>query len=1417
MLILRTSHNIPAGLLLLCAAGPAFAQTVPAGRLELVEVRINNQNPGMTSRVTYPAANSYAVTLTGNFSQGTGTAVYRMDLPSPAFTSARVGPSGLELTPAASFRASLSVTGPGGASVRDEATTGLDNCTGRPAGGGTPTAEWDCQKRVLAVQTINGRRLARKTSVIAYGTYVGVDVDAYYSFEPPPATDSIRLVGPVEPEQRKVAMGSKVTFRAKVNYTLLSSSRAALALRLFDKPQDGILQASSDFVTIRARTPEAGLDHPEALEIKDFEVPKSDAKLYLQAVLIDELNPRVLARSATVEFSPSVKVFVSHLEFVQVTQTEKGEIPLIPGKRTVIRAFIKQEPAEPQITGITGTIATESQSGDPGRALVLLNKTPVSAHERPDRGNDTHSLNFVTEDYSDNVTYTLWLERPLSAGDGVLLEPAKEKPRDFSLSFTEPLQFSNDAILARDRYPVPYLFLIRVLPLCVPSPSDPSRYLCPTPPPKRLGELAQLLLPTGRALKVIDPNNRNLPFPLVPPLDQNLGPDLRKRREEEALSRFQAWLRKIWHEYDNRTDMLVALIPNGIPLHLDGRAESTFVRGGKGRVAWVRDQIATRSAEVTGWVLAHEIGHNLGLRHTNTSDGCLQFAGDPETNWSKAYPDGSGTTHEVGFDVRKGRVTGSGKFDLMTYCHPDNLWISPFHYRQLIRQFEQYSKTGNLANLDTLPVPGEVTPMKTASHTVEGPSRRADPVEHLLIGGWAARDGSAAGLDPVYRSVSARSADATDPGGSHCIEFHGTEGKLGEHCFALSFDSYEDSVQLERAWFTADVVAPAGFRRIVLVHQGRALTELTAGEKPALRIASPEAGARLESVVSLAWEASHPSATELFYRVDYSLNGGATWDPLVLDWTAPNFPLDPKELPAAGRYHFRVTAVAGLDSSSAIVGPIEVVQRPSLERPADPVAFGETNVRTPVSREVVLHNSGTGPLVIDSIESTNPSFALVDVTFPLTIASGGREPLQIDFLPQTAGRFTGMLRLASNATPAVPGIALEAIAVDPGAPRLTPPAAATLDFGEVTAGQARDLPLLLRNAGGSTLTVSSVSSSNALFRVVLPAIPVSVAAGGQISLTLRFAPTAAGPQAATLAVNSNDQLLPRWEIALRGSGIAPPAGPPQTPPVILRVDFGNVTAGQFAERNVTVMNNGTAPLTITAAVFSNPAFTGSPATPFIVVAGGQRAYTVRFAPTAAGAFTGTLTFSSTDPTLPASIVELTGAGVAAPPPAGPRTVTLQVDDGAFERILSLPTGGDAYFINRITPPSYPATLRAVQVFFGEQGLRAGDSVTILAAAHPSGVAELGAPRFLTPSHRLTAQGETTFQEFPVSPITIESGDFLVGFAVGVSADLPVMPLDITIYRSRSYLSRNGTLYDLIHTLPSGALGNFAIRAVVDLR
>ncbi|MGH9445790.1 MAG: choice-of-anchor D domain-containing protein [Terriglobia bacterium] len=79
----------------------------------------------------------------------------------------------------------------------------------------------------------------------------------------------------------------------------------------------------------------------------------------------------------------------------------------------------------------------------------------------------------------------------------------------------------------------------------------------------------------------------------------------------------------------------------------------------------------------------------------------------------------------------------------------------------------------------------------------------------------------------------------------------------------------------------------------------------------------------------------------------------------------------------------------------------------------------------------------------------------------------------------------------------------------------------SLSFGAVTMGSSSTLPVVVTNTGGASITISQATTAGAGFSITGPALPLTLAAGGDASFTVTFDPTAAGSAAGDLSIVSN--------------------------------------------------------------------------------------------------------------------------------------------------------------------------------------------------------------------------------------------------------------------------------------------------------
>lgn len=216
-----------------------------------------------------------------------------------------------------------------------------------------------------------------------------------------------------------------------------------------------------------------------------------------------------------------------------------------------------------------------------------------------------------------------------------------------------------------------------------------------------------------------------------------------------------------------------------------------------------------------------------------------------------------------------------------------------------------------------------------------------------------------------------------------------------------------------------------------------------------------------------------------------------------------------------------------------------------------------------------------------------------------------------------------------------------------GVPLPQPPLSVTplsLDFGDVNAGADASLDILLANNGGAAVMVQSIAlgagSSGSFSIVSAPPTPATIPAGGQATVTIRYAPAMVGMDAGSVAILSGGGNV---NVTLKGRGVAPVLSVAP-----LSLDFGDVLSGNETFLDTVVRNDGNADLIVnsiapgpgTSADFSIHA---APATPFTLPPGQQSTVTIRYAPAQTGTDSGSIEILANGGS---AAVTLAGRGVA---------------------------------------------------------------------------------------------------------------------------------------------------------------------------
>ncbi len=251
----------------------------------------------------------------------------------------------------------------------------------------------------------------------------------------------------------------------------------------------------------------------------------------------------------------------------------------------------------------------------------------------------------------------------------------------------------------------------------------------------------------------------------------------------------------------------------------------------------------------------------------------------------------------------------------------------------------------------------------------------------------------------------------------------------------------------------------------------------------------------------------------------------------------------------------------------------------------------------------------------------------------LTLVPGATDVVTVTFAPEILGEIRGTLTYSGMSVPVV-GIGAER-AVD---------VVDELDFGDVRVGETKTLPLEITNLAAADVTaVGSLEGSDAAAFLAEPST-VDLGPNGVKSVEVTFAPPARGSHAAVFKLKLCTDCA-ETEIRLRGNGAVEQVDVrPET------CDFGTVSPGRSATKELRVTNTGDLPTTIVDVSFLDGAsstFTLEETIPQegVPLDGGQaESFHVVFTPTDVGQFTATVRVQVAGQLI---LVPCTGAGGSA--------------------------------------------------------------------------------------------------------------------------------------------------------------------------
>lgn len=347
---------------------------------------------------------------------------------------------------------------------------------------------------------------------------------------------------------------------------------------------------------------------------------------------------------------------------------------------------------------------------------------------------------------------------------------------------------------------------------------------------------------------------------------------------------------------------------------------------GYGGTSWINDDVAwglldRTPASVIGAVMAHELGHNFGLKHVA---GCGNPA-DVDTGYP-LYTDPGGTPYPRG-SIGKVGVDASRLydprrfFDFMTYC--DGEWVSPYSYSKL---FEDHFSGGRSM------AAGRAVALAEAAGG-----------ERLVAVGTVSARGDLTHLD-LQRTARPAPAGAS-PAGEYALELRGASGEvLAARAFSVRATESSSS-----GAFAEVVPFDPATSRVVVRRGARILASVRVSPgAPTVQVLSPARGETVSGAHEVRWSASDPDGDRLSYDVLYSPDGGARWRLLARGLSTTSYLWDASAAPGSSAGVLRVIARDGVNAGQGDSEPFSVPYRAPSVSILAPEAGAAVSLHAPV-------------------------------------------------------------------------------------------------------------------------------------------------------------------------------------------------------------------------------------------------------------------------------------------------------------------------------------------------------------------------------------------------------------------------------------------------------------------------------------